>query len=143
MESRSIRLEPAAWRALKDHFAAKMQAWHLVDEFGEHHESKTVRDLLARWVNKWSQAKAVMDRLVGPRLGRGIRAWYHDKIFKPRYRAERLDRFSRLPFKEQVQKWLKTAPADMREIGEHLSVMAEQCEKFTKELDSWSCEGAA
>src|SRR5580698_6274655 len=100
-EYRTIHVERAARRALKDHFAAKTMAYRLWDEFGGEPESKTVRDMIATWVQRGDQAKAVMVRILGRHITGCILLAYHRKVFLKQYGEEYR---RRVPLEKRMEK---------------------------------------
>ena len=133
-EFRSIRLEHAAWRALKDHFAAKWRVYRLWDDFGHEPKEQIVRGMVSTWLHRGEQAKEVMDRLLGPSVGRGVRMGYDRKAFKDAYGKERRKRLT----PEQI---MEHAAPEILEIWTGVLGVQKMVEGLKASLDAH--EGAA
>jgi len=134
VEYRSIRLEHAVWRALKDHFAVKWRVYRLWDDFGHEPKERTVRDMIATCLHRGEQAKAVMDRLLGPCVARGVRMGYDRKVFKDAYGKERRERLT-------PEQRMEHASPEIKEIWTGILGVQKMVEDLRKSLDA--CEGAA
>lgn len=134
-EYRSIRIDRAPWRALLDHFLAKIRVYRLWDEFGYEPKEQTVRDLVAVWTKKGEQAKKVMEKHLGPRVASGVRFWYDRKVFKDRYGKERRARLERLPLEERMKHMEHAAP-EIKELWAHALEIQGMVKALEKSLDA-------